>query len=224
MLEENEEFLKNLSKIVGKKINSLTKADKIWDTLNIEYSRGYKWSDMKIWSKDYEKEVFDKLLPLAKFSWIVEYDNRLIERTRAGNLINELVNNMKNKIDGKTDEELNLFLYSTHDTMLTVLMYALNVYNNELVPFSASLLFELHQNKSNNNYFVRIYYYNETLTDKSPHLLSLPNCDYLTDCPLDKFFSLTKELIPEDWDKECGIEDKSLVDNKWNLNLLDVIL
>jgi hypothetical protein len=131
---------------------------------------------------------------------------------------------MKNKIDGKTDEELKLFLYSTHDSMLAVLMHALNVYNNELIPFSASLLFELHQNEINSNYFVRIYYYNETLTDKSPHLLSLPNCDYLTDCPLDKFFSLTKELIPEDWDKECGIEDKSLVDNKWNLNLLDVIL
>jgi hypothetical protein len=117
---------------------------------------------------------------------------------------------MKNKIDGKTDEELKLFLYSTHDSMLAVLMHALNVYNNQLIPFSASLLFELHQNTSNNNYFIRIYYYNETLTDKSPHLLSLPNCDYLTDCPLDKFFILTKELIPKDWDKECGINDKKV--------------
>jgi hypothetical protein len=68
----------------------------------------------------------------------------------------------------------------------------------------------LHQNKSNNNYFIRIYYYNETLTDKNPHLLSLPNCDYLTDYSLDKFFILTKELITEDWDKECGINDKKV--------------
>jgi hypothetical protein len=224
MLEENEEFLKNLSKLVGKKINSLTKADSVRDVLNIEYNRGYKWSDMKVWSKDYEKEVFDKLLPIAKFLWIVEYDNRLIERTRAGNLIHELVKNMKNKIHRKSTKNYKLFLYSTHDTMLAVLMHALNVFNNEFIPFSASLLFELHQNELNNNYFVRIYYYNETLTQTYPYLLSLPNCDYLTDCPLDKFFSLTKELIPEDWDKECGIEDKSLVDNKWSFNLLVVIL
>jgi hypothetical protein len=202
----------------------LTKADDVWDTLQIEYNRGYKWSDMKIWSKDYEKEVFDKLIPLAKFLWIVEYDNRLIERTRAGNLIKELVKNIENKIHKKSSKNYKLFLYSTHDSMLAVLMHALNVFNNEFIPFSASLLFELHQNEFNNNYFVRIYYYNETLTDKSPHLLSLPNCDYLTDCSLDKFFSLTKELIPEDWDKECGFNDKSIVDNKWSLNSLDVIL
>jgi hypothetical protein len=82
--------------------------------------------------------------------------------------------------------------------MLAVLMHAFNVFNNELIPFSASLLFELHQNKFKSNYFFSIYYYNETLTQKYPYLLSLPNCDYLTDCPLDKFFSLTKELIAED--------------------------
>ncbi len=76
----------------------------------------------------------------------------------------------------------------------------------------------MHQNKSNSNYFVRIYYYNETLTKTYPYLLSLPDCD------LDKFFSLTIELIPEDWGKECSIEDKSLVHNKWSFNLLDVIL
>jgi hypothetical protein len=82
---------------------------------------------MKIWSKDCEKVVFEKLLPLAKFLWSVEWDNKLIKRTRAGNLINELVNNMKNKIDGKIDVELKLFLYSTHDSMLAVLMHALSV-------------------------------------------------------------------------------------------------
>jgi lysosomal acid phosphatase len=210
ILNANKLFLDNLTHFVGQEVNTLKLANRLYEDLLIEYNRGYKWSDMKIWSEDYEKVVFEKLLPLAKFLWAVEWDNKLIERTRAGNLINELVNNMKNKIDGKTDEELNLFLYSTHDTMLAVLMDALNVYNNELIPFSASLLFELHENTSNNNYFVRIYYYNETLTDKSPHLLSLPNCDYLTDCPLDKFFSLTKELIPEDWDKECGTNDKKV--------------
>jgi lysosomal acid phosphatase len=101
-------------------------------------------------------------------------------------------------------------------------MHALNVYNNQLIPFSASLLFELHQNTSNNNYFVRIYYYNETLTDKSPHLLSLPNCDYLTDCPLDKFFILTKGLIPEDWDKECGINDKRV--NFFVANIVTLVI
>jgi hypothetical protein len=159
---------------------------------------------MKIWTKDHENVVFEKLLPIAKFLWTVEWDNKVIERLRAGNLIKELENNMKDKTEGKSDEELKIFLYSTHDVILAVLMQALNVFNNELIPFSASLLFELHQNVTNSNYFVRIYYYNETLTDKSPHLLSLPDCNYLTDCPLDKFFTLTKELIPENWNKECS--------------------
>jgi hypothetical protein len=110
--------------------------------------------------------------------------------------------NMRNKIEGKTYEELKLFLYSTHDSMLAVLMPALNVFNNQLISFSASLLFQLHQNETNSNYFLRIYYFNETLTQTYPYLLSFPDCDYLTECPFDKFLSLSEELIPEDYDKK----------------------
>jgi hypothetical protein len=203
---KTNELLNNLTQFVGLEVNTLKLANRLYEDLMIEYKRGYKWSDMKIWSEDYERVVFEKLLSIAKFLWTVEWDNRLTERTRAGNLTNELVMNIRNKFEGKTYEELKLFLYSTHDSMLAVLMHAFNVFNNQFIPFSASLLFELHQNENNSNYFVRIYYFNETLTQTFPYLLSLPDCDYLTEYPFDKFLSLSEELIPEDWDKECGIE------------------
>jgi hypothetical protein len=223
-LAENKPFLENLTNFVGQEVNTLMLAYDLYEALLIEYNRGYKWSDMKIWTKDYEKVVFEKLLPIANFLWTVEWDNKVIERLRAGNLIKELVNNMKNKIEGKSDKELKIFLYSTHDVMLAVLMQALNVFNNELIPFSASLLFELHQIVSNSNYFVRIYYYNKTLTDKSPHLLSLPYCNYLTDCPLDKFYNLTKGLIPENWDKECINSGSKLQISLFNIIVIIYLL
>ena len=45
----------------------------------------------------------------------------------------------------------------------------------------------------------------QTTTTVSMCILS--ECD--TKCPFDKFVSLLKNVVPTDWDKECGIPEPS---------------
>jgi hypothetical protein len=63
----------------------------------------------------------------------------------------------------------------------------------------------LHQNLNsvNNDYFVKLYYHNETLTG-IPHKIPFTDCQNLIECPVLKFFESTKYLIYNDFDKECN--------------------
>lgn len=55
-------------------------------------------------------------------------------------------------------------------------------------------------------FYVQISYKNSTM---EPILMTLPGCNIL--CPLDKFINLTRNAVPEDWERECliGWEDIS---------------
>ena len=50
-----------------------------------------------------------------------------------------------------------VYFYSTHDSMIAVLMHSLDVFKNKIIPLSAS-----------QRYFVKLYYINETLNQKDP--------------------------------------------------------
>ncbi|KAK0072413.1 hypothetical protein PV325_011400, partial [Microctonus aethiopoides] len=47
-----------------------------------------------------------------------------------------------------------------------------------------------------------------------PTLLTLPGCNVA--CPLEEFTRLTKDIIPDDWEKECQMD---LDDNNLNMNI-----
>ncbi len=91
--------------------------------------------------------------------------------------------------------------------MIAVLMYDLNVFNHNIPPFGAKLLFELHQNSSHiNEYFIKVYYNNQTL-DGTPHALSFGDCDHSYECGLKDFVSSTKHLLYKDFKRECNSFD-----------------
>lgn len=58
--------------------------------------------------------------------------------------------------------------------------------------------------------FLQISYKNTT---GEPNLLTLPGC--ITLCPLNKFIELTKDIIPEDWQKECMMKHEN---NEYDMN------
>jgi hypothetical protein len=100
--------------------------------------------------------------------------------------------------------------------MIAVLMHALNIFNDNIPPFGATLLFELHQNSShiNDEYFVKVYYNNQTLNGR-PHALSFGDCDDSYECGLKDFVSSTKHLLYKDFKRECNsiddFEDNSVL-------------
>ena len=202
IIRNESKFLQELSQLVGvKQIRTLLDCKNVYDHLITEYERGYKWSDSNIWSPEYEKSIFERLLPLTELLWFNEWNSTVVQRLRAGPLIEELTKNMKQVVVSSQNSK-KVYLYSTHDSMIALLLHSLQVFNNKTIPLSASLLFELHENP-NNEYFLKIYYFNDTLSGQSPHLLRLPKCDFNENCSINQFFELSEQLIPEDWDKEC---------------------
>lgn len=109
--------------------------------------------------------------------------------------------------------------YSTHDTKLSAMMHALGVWQQgQLIPFGATMLFELHQSVANPmEHFVRILYMNETMSLLEPgweklraHPLSLPFCGGRSMCPIERYLELVeRHLKPGNWNDECGIKPET---------------
>ncbi|XP_054162089.1 uncharacterized protein LOC128960052 [Oppia nitens] len=207
IVEKHREFLDRLGKLVGREIKGLYEAAQLWDTLYIEYTKGYYWSNHSVWPPSDDLAIIERLESMVQQYWNTVYTAPVVKKTRAGPLVNELVNNIRKHVNGSVDREFNykLYLYSTHDTKVCVLMHALDVWNNLIAPYGSSVLVELHQQSGaahGQGYFVKLYYYNETLDNsKSPYLLKLPNCTSV-DCPVDQFYALTDRLIPSDWNRD----------------------
>ncbi|KAK1332440.1 hypothetical protein QTO34_007116 [Cnephaeus nilssonii] len=89
-----------------------------------------------------------------------------------------------------------------HDTTVSGLQMALDVFNGILPPYASCHLMELYLEKG--DYFVEMYYRNET--HHEPYPLTLPGCT--PSCPLTKFAELVAPVIPQDWSTECRITSK----------------
>ncbi|XP_059519943.1 prostatic acid phosphatase isoform X8 [Myotis daubentonii] len=96
-------------------------------------------------------------------------------------------------------------LFCEHDTTVSGLQMALDVFNGILPPYASCHLMELYLEKG--EYFVEMYYRNET--HHEPYPLTLPGCT--PSCPLTKFAELVAPVIPEDWSTECRITSKHQV-------------
>ncbi|XP_046545923.1 prostatic acid phosphatase-like [Haliotis rubra] len=96
-------------------------------------------------------------------------------------------------------------MFSAHDSTVMSVLCALRVGNHLPPPYTATLLMELHEAAAG-VFHVELYYRNVSSTDPNddtqPHQLTLPGCS--TQCPLSKFVSLTKDIIPTDWVAECA--------------------
>lgn len=112
-----------------------------------------------------------------------------MQTLRAGLLIKELNDNIRQHIaisssdtSNNTHQQLpKVYIYSTHDTKIALLLHAFGQFNGYLIPAGATLLLELHHyqdqegstsntaktdsHKYYNKYFLRVYYFNETYTN-----------------------------------------------------------
>ncbi|XP_054267344.1 prostatic acid phosphatase-like [Macrosteles quadrilineatus] len=166
----------------------LTYIHDTWDSLTIEKRNGYslpKWAE----------PIMPRLHEIGKYRFLIETCTKKLGRLKSGLLIEEIVENLRNRTEQLSSRVANI--YSGHDTTIANLLHTLGVYDGEVPPLASCVMVELRQNHG--RHFVTIFYRNSTTED--PHLLTLPGC--APACPLDRFFSLTKPLIPEDWDKEC---------------------
>ncbi|CAG2109809.1 unnamed protein product [Medioppia subpectinata] len=198
---KNKPLYDQMTKAVGAPVGGIWEAFDLYDTLKAELDNNYYWD--KTWSKEDETKLVAQLYESALRGQIWDYDSPIIKRMRAGGLVNELNTNF-DKVLKKTNNK-KMYVYSTYGAHISLLLQSLNVFNNVIPPNAATVLFELHQKPATDNYFVRLYYQNETTSAiiGIPHSVPLTDCKKLVDCPLTDYIESTKHLIYEDYDKEC---------------------
>ena len=152
-----------------------------------------------------------RLFELAKYRSL--FDDQFLKQVRAGELLTTISDTFQSKrslqlanMDHERDSRL--VLYSTHDVKLAAVLQALNIWNEQLVPYVATIMFELHQSRENSTqYYVQVWYMNETdqlinedQTQLMRHRLDIPGCDhdqldeYELMCPLDDFIQIVQSI------------------------------
>jgi len=121
-----------------------------------------------------------------------------LARLRGGPLIKDLVDHWIARREEK--EGKLLYMYSGHDTTISAVLNSLGVFNGLAPPYASAVLMELL--KRDEGLVVRLAYRNDTAV--APYPLAIPGCPHL--CPLDRFLSLTADLLPEDWEAECQLD------------------
>ena len=136
-----------------------------------------------------------------------------MQTLRTGLLIKQLNDNIQNQID-KKNRDKKIFIYSTHDTKIALLLHSMGIFNGFLIPAGATILFELHQDKSGSldpidDWFLRFYYFNETYTsDWTYQMVSDKICVHHQSqwsCPANYFMRQMEKLEPFDWKYQCGL-------------------
>ena len=78
ILNDNAEFLKEISLYAGQPISSLLSAYELYQELYIERQYDYHWwkYPYQIWTEDYETYAVSKLRELSRLYWSVQWDNK----------------------------------------------------------------------------------------------------------------------------------------------------
>ncbi|XP_015117780.1 uncharacterized protein LOC107041654 [Diachasma alloeum] len=193
ILQDNRELLDYLTKMTGKTINFSDVFVHIYDSLFIQ--RLYN-KTLPAWTSSVYP---DKMQPMVNFAFTAYAHTKILQRLRTGLLMKEMVTHMIQKSKSSLVPDRKLFMYAAHDVTVANLLMTLGVFDPHRPPFAATVLMELRLN-SKKQHVVTISYKNSSA---EPTLLTLPGCTPA--CPLSQFVNLTKDVIPEDWDKECSI-------------------
>lgn len=68
-------------------------------------------------------------------------------------------------------------------------------------PYACSMHFELYKGNANDRYYLQIFY--RKLEEEHPIPINIPGCG--EKCPLNQFYELFQEIIPDDFDTECSL-------------------
>ncbi|KAM6223862.1 prostatic acid phosphatase [Rhynchocyon petersi] len=194
-LNPYKDFIETLPKLSGRKHQDLFGIwSTIYDPLFCERTHNFT---LPSWATE---EAMTKLKELSELSLLSLYGihkQKEKSRLQGGVLVSEILNNMKAATQPSNQRKL--IIYSGHDTTVSGLQMALDVYNGQIPPYASCHITELYHD--NGEYFVEMSYRNES--HHEPYLLTLPGCNH--SCPLTKFAKLVAPVIPRDWAAECMI-------------------
>lgn len=182
-----------LTKMTGRKINTLETAEKIYDTFVIE-------EKYNLTLPEWSKKVYpsDDLYYIAVLSFAVDTYTRPLARLKTGPLLKDILQRFQDKANNNLNPNRSLWIYSAHDTTVANLLNTLGVFELHSPPYTACIMLEMRLIESTP--FISVFYKNTTA---EPFLMSIPACG--KQCPLERMYELYSDVLPGDWDAECGM-------------------
>ncbi|KAH9488850.1 mitochondrial acyl carrier protein [Bulinus truncatus] len=199
--EENKVFYRMVENNTGIVKESIRDIWTVVDTLFCERAHNLTWNN---WVN--QEGVWEKLDSLKSQSFDLLTFTPEMARLKGGPLLKEIIANM---IAATTQDKPSpkFYMYSAHDTTVSALLSAMHVFDRHAPMYRALVMVELHYIQ--NDYFVRIYYRNDTT--REAYELTPPGCQ--NPCRLVDFITSTKDSIPDDWDAECKVHSANDSDN-----------
>lgn len=202
---EAQAFLKKYRKLyetitekTGSIIADWDDAAYVYDALLVERYHNYS-------TPRWAKELWDELKYQSDQSFVFYTKTPLLKRLLAGVLLANLSGNLELAAQNKSGHKV--FMYSTHDTEVSAILDSLGVFDGHAPPYCSSLTLELWKNGPR-NFSVRGLTFNAF--NKTPQALRFPSCTGEF-CTLDEFLRLARVNIPDDWRRECGIQQQPFV-------------
>lgn len=207
--EDNQDFFKMISEKSGRRIKDFVDASHYQDDLLV-----HKVENMPLpeWLTD---DIYEKLESFTDLLYTYKSIDPLQQRLRGGPFIQEAINVLsKNESEiirtGAQDDEdeapHKLYIYAAKRYPISLVLSAMNVFNNRSPLAGASLFFELHEFKGN-DYF-RLYHLNDS-DSGIVYPLTPRGCPSF-DCPWDTFVESVQPFIPEDLEKECSLPEENV--------------
>lgn len=142
----------------------------------------------------------------------------VIQRLLVGKLVHTISDNMRAYING-TDRSRQVYVYSTHDSKIAMILHALNIFNGNLIPPGASIMLELHEQldakvaaTDPSRFYLRLFYLNETYSNDWAYELTAqlmcPTTEHQANppntCAVKNFLDRMSIIEPDDLEYECG--------------------
>ncbi|KAF8774860.1 Lysosomal acid phosphatase like protein [Argiope bruennichi] len=201
ILSEEIKMLQNYEGLIyfwqensGWNFESLKDIEALYDVIQTEAKYNL---NIPTWAQNY----WSYLQYLHDLSFILKLKTNQQKRLRGGPLVDLVFDKMKKKASeelGKTK----VFVYSTHGLNIAAYLSALGMWNGMEPESCATVLIELYRHQD--DHYIRHMYLNSTTPEREPqqyHVLTVPGCGEF--CPLDYILEISKDMIPQNWDKEC---------------------
>lgn len=199
-LDSYSSLFKELTNITGLEIKTPDDVQSLYSTLKAEEGYGLKLPE---WTKNYYP---DKLKPLTDLSYVYNAYNSRLKRLKGGVFVKKAIQDWNQKIDGKLKQKI--FLYAGHDSTVTNILSAFNVWETQFPDYGITAMLEFSQHKKTGEYGIEIFLRNTTRSQ--PYSLTIPGCSQF--CSLSDLKDLLQENIPADWNKECKAQNENFTE------------
>lgn len=168
--------------------------------MNLQKEYGLKLPE---WTENYFPK---KLEYLTDKSYVYAAYNNELKRLKGGVFVKKAMEDWDKKADKKLKTKI--FLYGGHDSTVTNILSAFNVWEQQFPVYAITAMLELSMHKESGEYGVEIFLRNST--EVEPTKLTIPGCSQF--CLLKDAKKLLKDTIPEDWEEECKAKNEDFTE------------